>query len=488
MTIAELMARKRAELDTARGRRDAAVNRHNQLADQLRELRSNPSANEAAARSLLTQKDRASAEIDAQDVILDRLRDEHAELRAEEIADEKVDALARQSHPTAAATVRQSNGQEAIVSTVSVRESRTYTADKAQAGDVSFVRDLWRAHRGDPEASTRLYQHGVEARTDQPQLVERAVNTGGVAAFVPPQYLVDLFATYLRAGRPTVNLCTRDIPLPETGMVVNIPRITTGSATAVQASQNTSIGTTDIDDTTLAVPVVTIAGYVDVARQALERGELVEQMVLADLAADYASRLDAQVLNGAGTSGEHLGILGTAGIGSVTYTDASPTLGELWPKIADAIGRVQSTRFTGPTAIVMRPNVWAWIMSTLASDGRPLVVADGAGPSNAVGVSTGVDYSQVVGKLQGIPVVLDGNIPANLGAGTNETAIIVGDFRDAFAMEEQDGMPSQLRFDDVGSANLTSRLLAYGYSAFTAGRQPTAFAKITGTGLIVPAL
>jgi HK97 family phage major capsid protein len=156
----------------------------------------------------------------------------------------------------------------------------------------------------------------------------------------------------------------------------------------------------------------------------------------------------------------------------------------MWPKIANAIGRVQSTRFTGPTAIVMRPNMWAWLVSVLGSDGRPLITSGNAGPTNALGVQTGTDYGQAVGELQGIPVVLDGNIPTNLGAGTNETAVIVGDFRDALLFEDPQGAPVQLRFDDVGSSNMTSRLVAYGYSAFTAGRKPGGFAKITGTGMI----
>ena len=36
-------------------------------------------------------------------------------------------------------------------------------------------------------------------------------------------------------------------------------------------------------------------------------------------------RLDAQIINGAGTSGEQP-LLNTPGINAVTYTDASPTL------------------------------------------------------------------------------------------------------------------------------------------------------------------
>ena len=37
------------------------------------------------------------------------------------------------------------------------------------------------------------------------------------------------------------------------------------------------------------------------------------------------------------------------------------------------------------------------------------------------------------------------------------------------------------RFDSVGSASLTIKLVAYGYSAFTAGRYPTGVCKVQGT-------
>jgi HK97 family phage major capsid protein len=227
--------------------------------------------------------------------------------------------------------------------------------------------------------------------------------------------------------------------------------------------------------------------HVEEARGA--RGVLVESVALADLASDYATKLDAQVLYGTGNSGQHTGLLTLSGTNSVTYTDASPTLAELWPKLADAVGRVMSSRFTGPTAIAMRPNVWAWLLSSLGTDNRPLINAGESGPLNALGTSTSTDYAaSAVGQILGVPVVLDGNIPANLGTGTNETAIIAADFRDVILFEDNGGEPVQLRFDSVGSANLTVRLQVYGYTALAAGRQPAAVSKITGTGLIVPSL
>ncbi|MCA0332277.1 MAG: phage major capsid protein, partial [Actinobacteria bacterium] len=318
------------------------------------------------AAALVQQKAHLDGRIDG---LVEQIRT----LRAEEAADREVERLAQQSFPTSAGEARSKEQSTMTTSSVRVTESRTYRREqieelRSRGTGYSFLTDLYRAQiLGDPTASERLARHGEEVRVEQPGMYERAVNTGGVGAFVPPQYLAELWAEFARAGRPVADLCNRSIPLPAEGMTVAVPRVTTASTTAVQASENASVSNTDLDETTLSVPVVTIAGYTDVSRQAIERGALVEAMLFADLAADYNAKLDAQIINGSGTSGQHLGLLGVSGINSITYTDASPTIPEAWPKLADAVGRVISTRFTGPTAIVMRPNAWAWFMSATDS-------------------------------------------------------------------------------------------------------------------------
>jgi HK97 family phage major capsid protein len=372
------------------------------------------------------------------------------------------------------------------VTTTSVREPRTYQPAQDSGRGPSFLRDLFNAQvRNDPEALSRLNRHGDEQRVEAPDLVERAVSTGGVAAFTPPAYLVSQWAELSRAGRPIANLCNRSIPLPATGMKVTIPRVTTGTEIEVQAAQGDTLGNQDLDDTALEIPVVSAGGYVDVTWQSLDRGELVQEVVLADLAADYATKLDQQVIYGTGLSGQALGLLGTSGIGAVTYTATTPSLVEMYPKVAELVGKIAGTRFTGATAIAMTPDLWYWMRGVLAEDNRPAIPDSDVGPVNAFGVGGSLEYVETAGKLFA-PVVLDGNIPKNLGTGTNETAIIAADWRDVMLLEENGGLPVQMRFDAPLAHQATARLVAWGYFAFTAGRQPSAVAKLTGTGLIRP--
>lgn len=329
---------------------------------------------------------------------------------------------------------------------------------------------------------------------EQPNLVKRAVATGGVPGFLPPQYLTELYAEYARAGRPTANLCRR-MELPPEGMTVNIPRVTSPTTTAIQATENGALGNSDPATTLLTVNVNTVAGYVVVSRQAMERGPLTEQVIVADLSADYNAKLDAQILNGSGVSGQHLGILGVSSVNAVTYTAASPVLvgatTPMWPKLASAIGQVMSGRFAGPNAIVMSPTEWAWMLAaTDPSTNRPIIQPNQQGGTfNAAGLQDGrPSYQGATGPLFNLPVILDGNMPANLGGGTNETRIIIADFEDIILFENSGGAPVQMRFEQPSGNTLGVMLVAYGYSAFAAGRQPKAISVLSGTGLITPSL
>lgn len=345
----------------------------------------------------------------------------------------------------------------------------------------SFVTDAFRAQfRNDPQAQARISRHQAEME----DIEGRDVATSAFAGLVVPQYLTDFYAPLARAGRVTANLC-RSVPLPDAGMTVNISRITTGTATAVQASENSAVQETDIDDTLLTVDVRTIAGQQDVSRQAVERGTLIDQVVLEDLAGSYAAALDAQVINGSGSSGQMLGILGTSGINAVTYTDASPTVAEAFPKIADAIQQINTARYLPADVIVMHPRRWGWFTAAVDTQTRPLVVPNQNAPQNAVGVGQPAEYGPV-GTLFGLPVYTDANIPTNLGGGTNEDRIIVTRSSELFLWEQGSGAPRALSFEETAPGNLTIKFVVFGFAAFTAGRYPASSSVISGTGLATP--
>jgi hypothetical protein len=64
---------------------------------------------------------------------------------------------------------------------------------------------------------------------------------------------------------------------------------------------------------------------------------LTDRLLFADLLGAYTAELDRQCSRGSGASGELLGINQVSGINAVTYTDATPTVPELYPKVADPL-------------------------------------------------------------------------------------------------------------------------------------------------------
>lgn len=365
-------------------------------------------------------------------------------------------------------------------------EERTYSRGAEQAHGRSFIADVINAQcRGDFDASQRLSRHMAEERVERAAhlagLESRDVGTGAFAGVTVPQYLTDLAGLPKRAMRPFADIC-RPVPLPEEGMTVVISRGTTGTATAVQATENAAVQETDYDDTALTVNVRTISGKQDVSLQSMQRSRGADQIIVQDLRNAYQTNLDSQILNGDGNSGTHLGLLSTSSIVAVTYTDASPTAAEAYPKLFDLISQIQSGVYGGATHLVMAPRRWNWFASQVGTS-FPFIQPYSTQAVNVGGEVSSNTYGGVVGVLAGLPVVLDGNVPTNTGAGTNQDPIIGVTADECFLWEDQNA-PLLISADNP--SNLQVTLTVYGFSAFTAGRFPGAHGTVNGTGLVTP--
>lgn len=357
----------------------------------------------------------------------------------------------------------------------------------------SFFQDFFLARvKGNEKAQERLQRHGremdvvyAEFRAQHPE-EQRAGVVANYSGQVIPQYLVDEYAVFARAKRPFLNE-VRNLPLPDQGMEMHIGKGTTGTSVAAQATENAAVSNTDYDDTDLNIPVRTYAGMQVVSRQAVERGALVDELLAEDLLSAYYTAVDLGAIASDGTSGTHKGVLSATGINAVTYTDATPTVGELYPKLADAAwNQIPTNVFAGADALFMHPRRFGWILGSVDSQGRPIAVPTAQGPMNSMaGGGSGPAYGPTGFVVAGIPTFTDANIPTNLGAGTNEDRIIAVVKREVIFWEDPDA-PIQLRFDETKADQLSILFVAYGYSAFTAERRPKAVSVISGTGLITP--
>lgn len=347
-------------------------------------------------------------------------------------------------------------------------------------GATSFFADIARARLGDMAATQRLAANENARHGDGG--MERAVSTtiGSAGAFTPPAWLEDEFIALARPGRVVADLCHHE-EMPAGVSSINLPRVASGTSVAIQGTQNTPVAMQDITTDAVSSPIVTIAGAMTVSQQVLDQSPVAfDELVMTDLAADYARQLNAQVLTGTGTGGQLTGLT-TAAANGVTYTDASPTLGKLYSKIAAASAAVATSRYAGPDAIVMHPTRWAWCFAQLDTTNRPLITPVDA--VNGVAATTAPTIAQgAVGKLAGLPVFLDNSIPTNLGTGTNQDQIVLARFSDSWLFE------SPIRaevFPQTYASNLSVLVRLYSYVAL-AHRYPKAVAVIGGTGLVAP--
>jgi len=357
------------------------------------------------------------------------------------------------------------------------------------------------------EARERMQRHGQEMdvempkrdkrRAEQAEKELRAVDRGSVfekrvnpnrtdgqgGNFVPPLWLIDEYIDLPRFGRTFAN-SVRNLTLPTGTDSVNVPKIATGTATAPQTADAAAVMSQDLTDTFVTAPVRTIAGQQDVAIQLLDQSPAsFDEIVFADLIADYNQKLDLQCLNGSGAAGQLKGVLNVSGINAVTYTDATPTLPETYAPLMQALSLSAKNRKMMPTAIFLTPSRWFWMASQLDSQNRPFILPETQSPFNPLALQTGGDVEGPVGRVLNFPLLSDGNIPANLGAGTNEDRIITARTSDLYLWE---GSMRTRALQEVLSGTLQVRFQVYNYAAFMPDRRPETISVISGTGMIAP--
>jgi HK97 family phage major capsid protein len=371
---------------------------------------------------------------------------------------------------------------KAVDASLRVTEARTYE----RGSKVSYLKDLAMAQtQGDHEARERLARHAEEVRTEPEYKEYRDLNRadGSGGAFVPPAWLMGQWIELARAGRPTANLFNTQ-PLPPGTDSINIPRVLTGTAAAVQPADNDPVQEVDLTDSSLSIPVRTIAGQQDVAIQLLDQSPVnFDEIVFRDLLADYALKTNLQILTGTGTAGQVTGLGTQAGVTAVTVTGT--TTAALYGAIADATQRIYAARFAAPNVIVMHPRRWAALVASTDTAGRPLVVPAAQGPNNALGTFNGPGVQQVVGTIQGLAVVTDPSIPTNVTAGAATNTDVIYLLRTDDVVLYESGIRTRV-LQETLSGTLTVRLQVYGYLAFSAGRYPASVARISGAGLVAP--
>jgi hypothetical protein len=160
----------------------------------------------------------------------------------------------------------------------------------------------------------------------------------------------------------------------------------------------------------------------------------------------------------------------------------------VYSAIANAIQTVHTSRFLPPEVIVMHPRRWGWFLSLLDQQDRPLFLPAANSPMNVAGVLADVASQQVVGQMQGLPVVTDPNISTTSGSESpTGTEDIVYVLRASDVVLWESGVRARV-LPETKAPNLTVLLQIYGYLAFSAARYPQSIVEITGRADILRSL
>ncbi|MBX6372567.1 MAG: phage major capsid protein [Acidothermus cellulolyticus] len=343
----------------------------------------------------------------------------------------------------------------------------------------SFFRDMVRARAGDRDAIERLAANEARAGSTAP---------GAGGEFAPPLWLIDQYVNMARPARPLADRVTRR-ELPPGISSINIPKVNVGTLVGGQ-SENASLPDRDIATSAISAPIVTVGGKTVVSQQLLDQaGVSLDEVLGDDLTRALSAEIERQLLVGGGPSAHELaGLMGVAGTHSVSFTSSAPAVASANPSdsllaaITQASAEIQTSIFAPPDTIVMHPRRWAWILSSVDTTDRPLITPSAS--FNAVGDVTATAAQGVVGRIAGLDVIVDPQIPVDLGTGQNQDAVLVLRAPEIVLFESGPRLQS---FDQPYADSLGVLFRIYSYAALVV-RRPEAVAVISGTGLVAPTL
>lgn len=192
---------------------------------------------------------------------------------------------------------------------------------------------------------------------------------------------------------------------PADGLSIDFARLASVTdGTAVQAAEGDDLGYYEIDLETDSVAIKTIGNYAQISRQVIDRSTVnYLDTMLRGQAIGLGNKLHAELV--AAYKTVHAAQV-TAG-NTVTIEATSATYNDFLGGIVDAAGKFDALGLP-LEAILVDTATFKEIAALQGSDGRPVLLVDGAGVNN-VG---GVNVAGLRGQIAGITVIADSSLDA----------------------------------------------------------------------------
>lgn len=308
-------------------------------------------------------------------------------------------------------------------------------APVSRPGNFRDLREYFTIQRnalnGDAPARERmaLYTREAEAvmQATRAGLSEYALadDTTTTAAGLVPDYLSSEVISLIDNFRPFVESIPSD-PVGPYGMSVVYPKVVTKPDVGVQAAEKTEVESQAMDIDPFSVDLVTFAGASDVSLQLIERSQpSFLNLLFAELAGVYAGRTDAASIAAV------VAAVDAMGGHEATVADLGASAAATWAAFAAAAAAIAADSKRPADTVWIAADRFGQLLELVDSDGRPLIVPDESGPSNAQGVGS---FGTFRFRYGGLRVIVD----PHAAAGT----VLIGWARGASTVELR---PQQLR-------------------------------------------
>ena len=298
-----------------------------------------------------------------------------------------------------------------------------------------------------PAADTKFRSQGefvkalASGDADAKELAIRAASTSADTVALPGWlgYIDNLIVN----NRPTVSAFSRGA-LPSAGLTVEYAQVSSNTlAVGVQDPENEALSFGNLSIDTTSASVVTYGGYTSFSRQTIERSSVnYLDTAFRALTIQYAKATNAALV---------AKLAGLTWTGKVFDADGG-TAASLIEGVANGAAYIQAQTGLTPEFIIAAPDAYVKIVTVAGSDGRPVVLADGAGVNN-VGSS---NVAGLRGSLLGLPIIVDPALATGVVYMANSAAV---------QTLESAGSPVRLTSGDI--TTLTDDISVYGYAAFT---------------------
>lgn len=288
------------------------------------------------------------------------------------------------------------------------------------------------------------YAKALVAGDENAKALARAASTSADAAIVAPW--VGYIDTLIANNRPTVTAFSRSA-LPATGLTVEYAKINSNTlAVGQQDPEGEALSFGNLTFETVSATVKTYGGYTSFTKQYVERSQVnTLDQVFQGLALAYAGATNAALVSA---------------IGALDYTgkifDADGgTASSLAEGIANGAAYIFANTGLRPEFILTGTDGYVKIAKVAASDGRPVLLADGNGVNNIGTMS----IPGLSGSIFGLPIIVDPAIGTGVVYMANSAAVMT---------MESAGTPARLTDSDI--TTLTDSVSVYGYMAITTPR------------------